>query len=87
MKIIMNKGMTQYYATTDECNVPGEPAVMEDGTIIDTSMYRGLLVNGNTIDEVLDKLSEAFKELRAIRKMREERDAEYKNKGGNSDGW
>lgn len=84
MKIIIRKGMTQYYATTDECNVPGEPAVLEDGTTIDTSMYRGLLVNGNTVDEVLDKLTEACKELREVRKMRNEN---AKNQGRAPDGW
>ena len=48
MKIVIEKGQHNWYASTEEC----------DG------LYRGLLVVGGSMDAVVDKLPEAFADLR-----------------------
>jgi hypothetical protein len=48
MKIIIEKGQHQWYASTEDC----------DG------LYRGLLVAGGSMDAVIDALPAAFKDLR-----------------------
>ena len=49
MKIVFEKGKTgQWYATAENC----------------AGLYRGLLVVGPTLDSVIDKLPDAFKDLR-----------------------
>lgn len=48
MKIVITKGQHQWYASTEDCE----------------GLYRGLLVVGGSLDAVIDKLPEAFKDLR-----------------------
>lgn len=48
MKIVIEKGQHNWYASTEDC----------------VGLYRGLLVVGPSMDSVIDKLPDAFKDLR-----------------------
>lgn len=75
MKIVIARGRTAFYATAEECGLPNEATYDQP----DTSMYRGLLVVGDSVDDVLDKLSEVCKSLREARK-----DEKPKNQSGDN---
>lgn len=51
MKIVITQGKTGYYATAEDC------------TQKETSVYKGLLITGERVQDVLDQLSTACKEL------------------------
>jgi hypothetical protein len=48
MKIVIEKGQHQWFAHAEEC----------------VGLYRGLLVVGRSMDDVIDALPAAFKDLR-----------------------
>lgn len=48
MKIVIEKGQHQWFASTEDCE----------------GLYRGLLVVGDSMDAVIDQLPAAFKDLR-----------------------
>jgi hypothetical protein len=54
MKIVIEKGQHQWYASTEDCE----------------GLYRGLLVVGGSMDAVIDALPAGFKDLRDAAEQR-----------------